>query len=288
MTIVYELRRTFIKKVLSLVLSCAIIAVAAPVLAQQSDFGDETTALGLLTDMLWPGKPQIELGLGSDYSPDYLGSDDYEVDVLPKFSAKFGDKVVADNSGISVGLFRINNFTLGPVLSLSAGRKESKNAALVGLGNVGRAVELGAVASAQINGRYSFKLRFRRAIKTGHRGGTADAEAAIRLFDTGTWRGAASIKGTWSGENYAESFFSVTPEQAMTSGLPVFNASRGIRDIRGNFVLRWNFKDNWAVNGFARYDRLFGDAAQTPIVADFGSRNQFAVGWYLSYTFGLF
>ena len=95
MTIVYVWRQALISKVLSLLCACIALAVTAPVRAQQSDFGDESTALGLLTDMLWPGKPQIELGIGSDYAPDYLGSDDYEVGVLPKFCAGVGEDVVA-------------------------------------------------------------------------------------------------------------------------------------------------------------------------------------------------
>ena len=37
--------------------------------------------------------------------------------------------------------------------------------------------------------------------------------------------------------------------------------------------------------GFARYERLVGDAAKSPIVREFGSRNQLSAGIGLSYTF---
>jgi outer membrane protein len=37
--------------------------------------------------------------------------------------------------------------------------------------------------------------------------------------------------------------------------------------------------------GFARYERLVGDAAKSPIVRELGSRNQLSGGAGLSYTF---
>ncbi len=37
--------------------------------------------------------------------------------------------------------------------------------------------------------------------------------------------------------------------------------------------------------GFARYERLLGDAARSPIVRELGSRNQLSGGIGLSYTF---
>ena len=41
----------------------------------------------------------------------------------------------------------------------------------------------------------------------------------------------------------------------------------------------------WSVHGYARYDRLVGDAADSPIVRAYGSRDQFSGGLAMSYTF---
>jgi outer membrane protein len=43
--------------------------------------------------------------------------------------------------------------------------------------------------------------------------------------------------------------------------------------------------DRWGLFGFARYERLVGDAAKSPIVREFGSRNQLSGGIGLNYTF---
>ena len=42
----------------------------------------------------------------------------------------------------------------------------------------------------------------------------------------------------------------------------------------------------WGIYSYARYDRLVGDAAASPIVRRFGSRDQISGGLALTYTFG--
>ena len=41
----------------------------------------------------------------------------------------------------------------------------------------------------------------------------------------------------------------------------------------------------WGLFGFARYERLVGDAAKSPIVRELGSSNQYSGGLGLTYTF---
>ena len=49
--------------------------------------------------------------------------------------------------------------------------------------------------------------------------------------------------------------------------------------------LSTQFNDRFGMFGYARYERLVGDAAKSPIVREFGSRNQFSAGAGLNYTF---
>ena len=49
--------------------------------------------------------------------------------------------------------------------------------------------------------------------------------------------------------------------------------------------LSYALDNRWGLFGFARYERLVGDAARSPIVRDFGSRNQLSGGIGLNYTF---
>ncbi len=81
----------------------------------------------------------------------------------------------------------------------------------------------------------------------------------------------------YSGER-ARAFFGVTEEQSAASGLRQFELGASGRDIRLNAAGRWDLNKKWAVYGYVEYRRLFKPAANSPIVADFGSPNQFLVG----------
>ena len=48
----------------------------------------------------------------------------------------------------------------------------------------------------------------------------------------------------------------------------------------------FQFTRNWGVLLYGKYDRLTGDAADSPIVLTYGSRDQFSFGGALIYTFG--
>ena len=49
--------------------------------------------------------------------------------------------------------------------------------------------------------------------------------------------------------------------------------------------LDYQLGPRWGVFGYARYERLVGDAAKSPVVREFGSRNQMSAGIGLNYTF---
>jgi MipA family protein len=51
--------------------------------------------------------------------------------------------------------------------------------------------------------------------------------------------------------------------------------------------LTYQLSSRWGLFGFARYERLVGDAAKSPIVRQLGSRNQLSGGIGLNYTFNL-
>ena len=51
--------------------------------------------------------------------------------------------------------------------------------------------------------------------------------------------------------------------------------------------LSYQFNDRFGLFGYARYERLVGDAAKSPIVRELGSRNQLSGGLGLSYTFNI-
>jgi outer membrane protein len=80
-------------------------------------------------------------------------------------------------------------------------------------------------------------------------------------------------------------YFSITPAQAMASGLPTFNASGGAHSVGAGTQLRYQLNPRWEAHSYVEYSRLLGDAAASPLVTQRGSPDQTKVGIGVSYSF---
>ena len=90
----------------------------------------------------------------------------------------------------------------------------------------------------------------------------------------------------FSNARYQRAFFGVTPAEALATGLPAYDPDGGIYGVAVASGLSYQFSPTWGMFGYARFERLVGDAADSPIVrADFGSRTQLSGGVGVSYTF---
>ena len=119
----------------------------------------------------------------------------------------------------------------------------------------------------------------------GHKGvvGTVGADYIWRDGDRYVF--SIGPRVLFSNSRYQRAFFGVTPEAALASGLPAYRPSGGVHGVAAASGLSVQFDPRWGVFGFARYERLVGDAAKSPIVRELGSRNQLSGGVGLSYTF---
>lgn len=96
--------------------------------------------------------------------------------------------------------------------------------------------------------------------------------------------GSFGTSATWASEDYADAFFSVTPQGAAASGLAPFEAGSGIKDVGLNVAATYALTDRWGLVATGSTSFLVGDAADSPIV-DAGSSVQFFGGVALSYSF---
>jgi MipA family protein len=75
--------------------------------------------------------------------------------------------------------------------------------------------------------------------------------------------------------------------QAMTSGLPVFNAKGGAHSYGAGAQVSYRINPQWEVHSYIEYERLLGDAASSPLVTLRGSPNQTTFGIGASYSFDI-
>lgn len=230
---------------------------------------------------LTPDETDLSFGVGPEFAPDYFGSDDYEWEADPQAYVKFRNFVFLDDDGADFALFGFSNFRVGPTLRVLGDRDEKENPALTGLGDVGTTFEFGGFAATTLSNRYSFKFKVRHGLKTGHRGTIVDAYGTALLFRYGRVSTSLSAQTSWIGNRYADTYFSITPEQSAASGLPVYDAKAGFRDIGGSFNGYINIRKHWSLNPYVEYRYIFNNFAGTPIIDLLGSRNQFKTGFHI-------
>ena len=245
-----------------------------------------------------PGQPEkpakkdwdIRLGAGALYQPDYEGSDDYEVGALPLLMVNYRDLVFLRGPMLGANAFTLqgprpgDKLQIGPLLRYQMGRDEGDNDALRGLGDIDAGAELGAFITYR-TGPWSTGLTVFRDISDAHDGLTAKASGGYTHSFTPKLRLRSEVYATWADDNYTETFFGITAAQSQRSGLRRYTAEGGLKDVGLSLDLDYSLTQHWGITGRLGYKRLLGDAADSPLVEDKGSADQFSTGLILSYRF---
>lgn len=236
--------------------------------------------VGVLTYLV-PEKTNLSVGVGPEYRPDYFGSDDYEVVADPQVYVKFRNFVFLDNDGADLALFGFSGFAFGPSIRLVGDRDEEDNPELAGLDRIDRTLEVGGFAATRFANRVLVRFKVRKGVTGGHDGLIVDAAGTVLLFRNGRFSTSVSGNASWIGENYAETYFSISPEESVATGLPTFDADSGFRDVGGSVNAYVNLGKRWSLNPYVGYRRVKHDIAQAPIISILGDRNQFSAGFHL-------
>lgn len=245
------------------------------------------------------GPWKASIGAGVGYAPDYEGSDDYEYSFLPAINVSYRDLVFLDSNRMAIGINAVRNanFRVGPMLKYRGGRDEGDNDGLTGLGDVDYSLELGVFAEATF-GNITVGLDLSQDISEGHEGFVADLGAAYKFQMSPRLRASLGTSMTWADSNYMSAFFGMSQVQCAafaantgmtcptdSSGTTEYVADSGIKDVGLSTNVTYSFTPNVALTGIVSYKRMMEEAADSPIVADLGSKDQYFMGALLSYRF---
>ena len=94
----------------------------------------------------------------------------------------------------------------------------------------------------------------------------------------------------FSDDSFADYYFTVTPDQNVATGLPLFTADGGLNNISNTTTLAFDLDGNGLNGGLnvfviGGYTRFVGDAEDTPFTSIRGDANNFIGGVGLAYTF---
>lgn len=220
--------------------------------------------------------------------PKYPGSDQISVIGFPSLSFRRAGTTPSfstPDDGISIGIVETPVFRFGPVARFQGGRYDGDHRELRGIRDVDWTIEGGFFAEYwPIQDRLRTRVEVRRGFG-GHEGFVATLAAdLVSRFDQ--WTVAAGPRMNLGDSEFADTYFGVSAQDAAWNGqVTPFNANGGITSfgLAASATYQWN--PAWATTVYAGYERLVGDAADSPIVRSFGSADQFKLGASFSYSF---
>lgn len=257
-------------RLLRLALPPILLGSAVPTLAQDNSPG-------------WT----ISIGPGVYFRPEFPGARDLELRPWPVIDIRRAGTdplFETPDEGFGFGIVGDEDFRIGPAFQIEHGRDEED--AIPGIGDVGTTIEGGAFAELYV----APALRLRGEVRKGfggHKGVVADIGADV-IFGTPAEGLNFSIgpRLRLANARYVRAFFGVNPEQSALTGLPVYNVDGGLHSAGALAFANYQFDRRWGIQGYARYDRLLGDAKNSPLVlSSVGSRDQYEVGIGLSFSF---
>lgn len=221
------------------------------------------------------------------YAPEYEGSGDSEFSFQPVISlGKHGPsaRFTSRNDNISIGLIDTGIFRAGVNGKFIFGRDNKTHPDVAGLSKIDFGGELGGFAEFYPT---DF-LRVRGALRHGivsHDGIVADFSADAFFDVTDTLRVSGGPRATWASDDYFEAYYGVDAVESAASGLSQYNPGSGFKSVGVGGAITWQATDALETSLFAEYARLTGPAADSSLVQERGSRNQFTVGTSAVYRF---
>lgn len=248
----------------------------------------------------------VTIGLGAGLVPSYAGSDDYIAFPLPLIVGRVGGVDVRPNGpGLTLDLFapspapgpRTTRIAFGPAFRIRNDRNARIGDEVVErAGTLDLAVEIGLNAGVVIPGVFNrfdtltLGGQVRRDVASAHGGTLIEPQIGYS-----TPLGRSLLVQLQAGlefvdDDFADYYFSVSPEQSAASGLPQFRAEGGLNRVGSTAIVAYDLDRNalnggWSVYGVGGYSRLVGDGADTPYTAQRGSADQFITGLGVGYTF---
>jgi outer membrane protein len=242
----------------------------------------------------------VTLGVEGRSEPGWAGAPngDRHFTGMPLFSVRkagtpptfFGPR-----DGFGFAIIDLGQFRLGPVGKLVWQRKESDYTNLNGLGDVDYAIQAGGFVELWP----TQWLRLRGEVRKGF-GGETGVTGDVFL-DAVVPLGQLTLSGgprlTVQSADAVSPYFSINATQSAATAaiaasgglaaLPVYNAGGGLYSYGAGAMARYFWTPQFATHAFVEYERLTGDAADSPLVTQRGSPDQFTYGVGATYSFDM-
>lgn len=228
---------------------------------------------------------RIAVGAGIAAAPDYEGSDDYTPEPLLFARVQKGARYLSlEGTTLRANLATGSRIEAGPLVKYRFSRGGVRNNRVDEFEHVDAALEVGGFVTLKLD-PLSFGLEASQDIADGHSGFQVLGKADYATDLSSEWSARAGVFTTYASHNYMDTYFGVSGADARRSGLDRYDASAGLKDVGLELGLTYELTEQWSLSAIGRYARLLGDAADSPIVDDEGSADQFIGGLSIGYSF---
>jgi outer membrane scaffolding protein for murein synthesis (MipA/OmpV family) len=197
----------------------------------------------------------------------YMGSDERRTLLFPALDYQWKNGWFAGTTnGVGYQFDSAPNLQYGLRLTVDLGRDESRSAALAGMGDISARPEASAFFNMFLSPEFFLTSTVRYGAGNDRNGALVDLGAGYAVQLAPQWRTAVGVAATIANGNYMQSYFGVTPAQALTSGYAAYAAGSGVRDVRANASLNYFITEKWTLTGAVSVSSLQGSAKDSPIV----------------------
>ncbi|WNO53826.1 MipA/OmpV family protein [Stakelama saccharophila] len=272
-------------------LSLSIVA-ALPAAAQSS-----TEAPDLRGD-------RVTIGAGVASLPDYEGSDDSQIAPLGVVIGQVsGIEFWTRGTDLYVDLIPDapgpgTHFEAGPIAGVNLNRTgKVDDPQVAALGKLDTAVEVGGFVGISRQGvltsdydRLSARIAVTADVAGAHDSYVVSPQVAYSTPLSRQTYVSLNLSADYVGKGYGRTYYDVTPAGSAASGLsPYAVAGSGFKSVTAGLFgiqsLSGDLLHGLGLGAGVAYTRILGDYADSPIVADAGSADQWLAAVGLSYTF---
>lgn len=229
----------------------------------------------------------LTVGATGLVAPDFEGGKKYLFSAQPIISlGKVGPEArfISRNDNISFSLYDSGAVRAGLTGNILWGRDGGDADALKHLDPVRWGGEIGGFAEFYPTDWLRLRGEVRQGIRS-HHGVVADVAADAFYDVTPAVRISGGPRLSFASAEYFDAFYGVDATEAAASGLGEYHPGGGLKSAGLGGAITWKTTDRVTTTLFGEYARLMGPAADSSLVKERGSPDQFMVGVSASYRF---
>ncbi|AFT70830.1 MltA-interacting MipA family protein [Alloalcanivorax dieselolei B5] len=198
--------------------------------------------------------------------------------------AEYGERFYLRGTTAGVRLWGNRMWGLDAVARYHSARDSDDNSILEGLEEIDAGID-GGLALNVGRGPWKAQLAVYQDLSDSHDGLQIDLEAGRTFTLNPRLQLELEANATWADADFTDTYFGITPDQALRTGLPAYEAEAGMQSAGLDLGLNYSPGRHWLVRAQVGVARLLGDAADSPLVEDHGSATQPRAALYIGYRF---